>query len=112
MHLQTERQLAAAGFQVKLADTPDKLAHLQTLPQNKVFPTSKDGEVVYVYADATDCKCVYVGSQVDYQHYSAIRIQQQQINEERAAAAQVEMAEMNAEMNWEMWGGWRRPIIY
>jgi hypothetical protein len=29
--LQTEQMLAAAGFHMKLADTPEKLAHLQTL---------------------------------------------------------------------------------
>jgi hypothetical protein len=32
----TEQILAAAGFQVRPADTPEKLAHLQTLKPRKV----------------------------------------------------------------------------
>ncbi len=34
----TEQTLAAAGFQMKLADTPAKLAQLQSLPQRKLVP--------------------------------------------------------------------------
>jgi hypothetical protein len=70
-----ERQLSAAGFQMKLADTPEKLAHATSLPQRSVFPTKKDGDVVYVYADATSCKCIMVGSEEDYQEYQRISLQ-------------------------------------
>ena len=47
----TESELSAAGFQMKLADTPAKLAHITGLNQRKLFPTRKDGNLVFVYAD-------------------------------------------------------------
>ena len=40
----TERMLGAAGFQLKPADTPDKLAHLQTLTPGKIFRGEQNGE--------------------------------------------------------------------
>jgi hypothetical protein len=110
-----ERSLAAAGFQVKLADTPEKLAHLKELGQRRLIPTSKDGKVVYFYADAESCKCLYVGSEADYQEYQRMAIHQDIVHEQRQtaeAANQASMAALNAQMNWGMWGPWRRPFIY
>jgi hypothetical protein len=92
----TEQLLAAAGFQMKLADTPEKLAHLQTMTQRKVVPHDQDGETRYVYADAEFCRCLYAGDQTAYQRYEKIAVEQNiaQMNE-------------NAAMNWDMWGpGW------
>ncbi len=48
---ETEQVLAAAGFQVKPADTPEKLAHLQTLTPRKVVRSTRDGQVHYTEAD-------------------------------------------------------------
>ena len=100
--MDTERALAAAGFQMKLADTPGKLVHLETLTQRKLVPHQKDGAVHYVYADATYCKCVYVGTEDAYQRYQGLAIQQKIADEQRVAA---EMNEQ-ADMNWGMWGAW------
>ena len=60
---ETEQVLAAAGFQVKPADTPEKLAHLQTLTPRKVVRYTRDGQLQYAYADPDTCKCVYVGDE-------------------------------------------------
>lgn len=111
-YVQTERELSAAGFMMKLADTPEKLAHLETLPQNRLFPTRKEGKLVYVYADARDCKCAYFGNQRDYQRYSAITIQQHEVDQEQMAATDVEDASINARMNWDLWGPFARPLFY
>ena len=94
--IDTERALAASGFQMKMADTPQKLASVQTLPQRKLFPQNIDGEVRYVYADARYCKCVYAGSQKSYQNYAKLE-EQEEI---------AETNEMNATMNWGAWGPW------
>ncbi len=48
---ETEQILAAAGFQVKPAGTPEKLAHLQTLTPRKVVREVRDSQPQYVYAD-------------------------------------------------------------
>ncbi len=98
--MDTEQLLAASGFQVKLADTPDKLAHVQTLTQHKLVPHEKDGGVYYVYADATTCKCVYWGNAESYQRYQQLAVQKEIADEQRMAAQMNE----NAAMNWGMWG--------
>ena len=111
--MDTERRLGAAGFQVKLADTPEKLNHLKFMADRRLMPTSKDGETVWVYADAKGCKCVYVGSQKNYQEYQRIAIHQEDLKQQRETAQANKMsAETNAQMNWDMWGPWPRPIIW
>jgi hypothetical protein len=42
-----EQLLAAAGFQVKPADTPEKLANLRTMPPRKLVSQAKDENFVY-----------------------------------------------------------------
>lgn len=100
--LQTERTLAAAGFQMKFADDGSKLANVQQLPQREITPQSLDGEPRFVYADAEFCKCVYVGTERAYQRYQRLAIRQE-IAQARLNAAQ---AQATAAMNWGMWGGW------
>ena len=99
---QTEQLLAAAGFEMRSADTPAKLADLQRLQQHKLVRHERDGETTYVYADATDCKCLYTGNQASYDQFQNLRAQ------ENIASQEMMAAEMNqqAAMNWEMWGPW------
>ena len=93
---ETEQILAAAGFQVEPADTPEKLAHLQTLTPRKVVRDTRDGQPEYVYADPARCKCVYVGDEKRYQRYQELSLQKQiadeQLSEERTY--------------WGPWGPW------
>jgi hypothetical protein len=98
----TEQLLAAAGFKMKLADTPEKLAHLQTLTQHKIVAHQKEVGVGYVYADAATCQCLYVGNEKAYQHYQRLAVEKKIAEDKRMAA------EMNrdAAMNWNMWGPW------
>jgi hypothetical protein len=97
--VEMERTLAAAGFQIKLADTPEKLAHLQTLTQRRLVPHDRDGEVFYVYADALDCKCLYAGDEKAYQAYQQLAIKQKLAEEQLQAAEEND----NAAVNWGMW---------
>ena len=91
----TQQMLAAAGFKMKLADTPEKLAHLKTLTQRKVVPHDQDGKPVYIYADAEFCRCLYAGDEDAYDRYEKMTVRQN-------------IAEMNeaGAMNWGMWGPW------
>ena len=70
----TEEVLGAAGFHVEAADTPEKLADLQTLPARQVFPQIRDGKTTYVYRDPSVCHCLYVGGEPEYQQYERLRI--------------------------------------
>ena len=96
----TESVLAAAGFQMKPADTPDRVAHLQLLRPFKMVPHDRNGTLLYVYADPKACKCIWVGDQAAYQRYQQLAIQQQ------LAQEQLMTAQMNedAAMNWGLWG--------
>jgi hypothetical protein len=95
-----EELLAAAGFKIQLADTPEKLAHLKTLTQQKIVTHEKDGKNYYVYADATTCQCLYIGQDSDYQSFQQLQIQKQIAHDEKMSA---EMNE-NATMDWNIWG--------
>lgn len=99
---QTEQLLAAAGFQMRPADTSAKLADLERQRQNKIVSHDHDGEMTYVYADAADCKCLYSGDQENYDRFEKLQVEQNDAQQEMMAA------EMNqqAAMNWEMWGPW------
>ena len=59
----------AAGFVVRYADTPEKLAHLRRLPPDKLVTRTRGGKVYYVYADPSICRCAYVGTPQAYQAY-------------------------------------------
>jgi hypothetical protein len=95
----TEQTLAAAGFQMKLADTPAKLAQLKGLPQRKLVPQQQNGAIRFVYVDAQYCQCVYAGTETNYQQYQKLALERQIAMEEASAA------QMNA-MDWNMWGPW------
>ena len=93
--MDTERLLAASGFKMKFANTPEKLANITAMTQRTVVPHDKNGTVYYAYADAEFCKCIYLGTEKNYQQYEKIAIERNiaQMNE-------------NAAVNWNAWGAW------
>jgi hypothetical protein len=98
---QKEDLLAAAGFQVRVADTPQRLAAMKRLPPNKFVTRVVNGQPVYLYADPLVCRCVYFGGQ---QNWGAYR-------QEVLAKQLADEAQMTAMMNqeaWE-WGPWGWP---
>ena len=97
---QTEPLLSASGFQMRPADTPERIAHLQTLRPLKLVPHLKDGKLLYVYADPQSCKCLFVGDEQAYQRYQALAIKQQ-LSQEQMMTAQMNE---DAAMNWGLWG--------
>jgi len=86
--LSFESALEAAGFVRKLADTDAKLAELEKMPQEKLVQQDYKGQPVYIYADAQGCKCLYAGSDEDYENLQQAIDQQTVSNEERAALDQ------------------------
>ena len=93
----TEELLAAAGFKIRPADTPERMAHLNTLQPYELIARSKEGEFVYTYADPQYCKCLYAGGPKQYQEFERLKFQRQQ-------AATELMASEEAPMNWGLWG--------
>ena len=97
----TERMLTAAGFQNKPADTAEKLAHLQTLTPGKIVRRERNGEPSYVYADGNVCKCLYAGTEQQYQEYRKLA-QQQTMSDEATLVTE----ESSDPRSWGLWGLW------
>jgi hypothetical protein len=94
-----EDHLAAAGFIVRPANTPERQQMLNRLPPHQ-FVKRVHGDVVhYVYADPLVCDCLYVGSQQAYSNY------QQYLLSKSLADEQETTAQMYADPMWN-WGPW------
>ena len=66
--LQMDELLVRAGFELRTADTPNKLNFIKSLPQKKVVAKKQNGKLHYLYVvDTSSCKCMYVGDGQDYQ---------------------------------------------
>jgi hypothetical protein len=97
-----EDLLAAAGFIVRPANTPERQAMLNRLPPHK-FVQRVNGDVVhYVYADPLVCGCLYVGTQQAYNQYKANQLQQHLADEQQMTADTYS----DASWNWGAWGPW------
>jgi len=98
--VEMERLLKASGFKMKTADTESKLAQLKELPQRKLVAQNWGGKVRYVYADASICKCAYVGDEEAYKTFQDLALERQISDEDRRAAERDDPADMDG-------GGWR-----
>jgi hypothetical protein len=96
--MRTEQLLAANGFEMKLADTPEKLANLSTLtPRRTLIPQERDDRLYYVYADPDLCKCLYVGTSTQYER----ALQKGFASDQSIAIGE----ELNA-LAWDLWAPW------
>jgi hypothetical protein len=89
-----DRSLVADGFQPKPADTPERQTMLSRLPVNHFVQRVDGGRSLYIYSDPTVCKCIYVGTQHNYDNYKADRQSVVILPYEGAAA------------DWTVWGPW------
>jgi len=92
----TEQLLAAAGFQRRPADSPERRQDLTTMPPFKLVAQSKDGNVVYTFSDPANCRCLYVGGPNESSTYERLRV-------EREIATDMNEASMNGDV-WGPWG--------
>jgi hypothetical protein len=96
----TEQLLAAAGFDQKLADSPEKLANLQLLtPARRLVSQERNGQLYYVYADPALCKCMYVGTAAHYE-----RARRQQLANDQLIAVQDHLSVPI--LDWGIWAPW------
>jgi hypothetical protein len=93
----TEQLLTAAGFQAEPAATAEELAHLRTLEARVFVKEMQNGEARYVYADPDVCRCLYAGSEQQYQKYQKLR-GEKEIAAEHASA-----------VRWTVWDRWSWP---
>jgi len=97
---QKEQLLTAAGFRTVVPTTPAQSAHLAALPQGHLTPVTKNGQTLFILADAKH-NSLFVGNQSEYQAYQQLRLKQQLSQDKLATAA------MNADATaeWNAWGG-------
>jgi hypothetical protein len=100
-----EPMLAAAGFHMLPADTPERLAETQRLTPLKVRYYIDNGKPHYWFNDPVDCHCVYVGGEKNYQQYEQLRLNQQAVRQEAEAAQMNEEAAAQEQMNMMLWPG-------
>jgi len=102
-----EDLLSSAGFKMRLADTPAKMASLERLPPLKFVHKDLNGHVLTLYADPAGCKCLFVGDQTAWQKYQEAVLQTKVIlsTEEQAEMSnQVELMNADATWGWDPWG--------
>ena len=97
-----EDNLAAAGFVIRPANTPERKAMLARLPPHHFVKREKGDAIQYVYADPLVCRCLYVGSQQAYGQYKRDQQQQHLADEQQLAADSY----ADAAWNWNAWGPW------
>ncbi len=101
---ETEQMLAAAGFQMEPADTPERQAELASLPPHRVLAQSLQvggtPAVGYVYADPDHCHCLFVGDAKAYQSFQQLALQKRIADEYLQAAT----LNQDAAFNWGHWG--------
>jgi hypothetical protein len=98
-----EQGLAAAGFEVRLADTPEKLAALEALTQRKILVYERPDRLYFVWPDARFCKCFYVGNEAQYQEYARLGFEQKLERERITAAEEREAASLFEEGSGGPW---------
>ncbi len=97
-----EQGLVAAGFERRVADTPEKLIALQALTQRKILVYRQPDRLYFVWPDARFCKCLYLGSEAQYQEYTRLGFEQK-LARERATAAEEREAAALFERSWGPW---------
>jgi hypothetical protein len=96
----TTAMLSAAGFRQRTPQTPKQQEIYTALPPYQVSRATVPGKgVFYVYKDEK-AGLAYVGREQEYQRYQGLAIQQQ-IAQERYAAAEMERAAA-----WQWYGAW------
>jgi len=94
-----EKMLVSAGFQQRVANTPEKQKALAALEPYRIQERTKQGKSYYVFPDPSQ-NCVYIGSATEYAAYKKLRMADKQNDQ-----AQLQTAQMSA-MEWGYWGPW------
>jgi len=79
-----EQTLTAAGFRTLPADTPEKMARLESIPPRSLRAVRRDGKPYYVFPDPAGCRCAYVGDEAAYRRLDALNAEHEVADSERA----------------------------
>jgi len=94
----TEQLLAAAGFEMRPADNPERQRDLTAMPPFKIVARNRDQGLTYTYADPDRCRCLYVGGPKEYSAHQRLLVEKQ--------IAQERLWREQQQMDWAVWGPW------
>ncbi|MBU1274363.1 MAG: hypothetical protein KJ720_03230 [Proteobacteria bacterium] len=101
---QTDYVLISAGFDAIEANTPARMAHLKSMPQQRILHLVRGGKDYYLWADATDCQCLWVGTYQDYQRFK--KLAWDLYNQGGQNRLNYMDGWSSGPVNWDMWGPW------
>ncbi len=107
-----EQMLRVAGFKIKTADTPEKMAELRKLPPLTLIQKEHNGRQFTLYADPDGCSCLYYGDASALAAYRQAKLDSQTPDEGTSPSANGEsmnqQAATRAEFGWGAFGedGW------
>ncbi len=94
-----EDRLTQAGFQIRLANTPERRTMLASLPADRFVQRARGDVVHYVYADPVVCGCLYVGSKDAYEQYKQIMLATHLANQQSTSVHTFS----SSSWNWSVW---------
>ena len=96
----TEKLLAAAGFRMIPADSAERQQEIAGMPPREIVTHRRGAKTVYSYADAQNCRCLYVGGPKAYRKYREFQVSED-------IARDMSTASMNsASTNFPTWASW------
>jgi hypothetical protein len=98
-----EPMLSAAGFRMYPADTPARMAELKSLTPLKMRYYPYKGKLHYWFADPNVCHCIYIGNAEDYQKFEQLKLEEEMVQRQEAAAEMNQEAAEQEQMNFMMW---------
>ena len=96
---QKENMLSAAGFEAVAANSPQRVEHLNSLPDDRLTVANLNGHSYFVFPDRAN-DILFVGQEPQYQRYQRMRL------ENELPEASVRTAEVGD--SWPGWGSWGR----
>jgi hypothetical protein len=96
---QKENMLSAAGFKPIAANSPQRVEHLNSLPDDRLTVANLNGHSYFVFPDWAN-NILFVGQEPQYERYQRMRL------ENELPEASVRTAEVGD--SWPGWGAWGR----
>ncbi|MBU1155233.1 MAG: hypothetical protein KJ921_05255 [Proteobacteria bacterium] len=101
---QNDRLLLSSGFDAIPASTPARMKHLESMPQHRILHLVRDGKDYYLWADAANEQCLWVGTWQDYQRFK--QLAWDMYNQGGQNRLDYTDGWSSGPVDWDMWGPW------
>lgn len=101
---QTDYLLISSGFTAIQANTTQRVEHLRSLPQHHILHLVRNGKDYYLWADAEDCQCLWVGDWNQYQRFK--KLGWEMYNQGGQNRLDLMDGWDTGHVDWDMWGPW------